>query len=281
MTDPLERFRRPEYTGENRCWPCTVVNGVLVAIVAGALAILDRRTAAAVAAVVGAVAIALRGYVVPYTPQFAPRLVAALPIDGFDHVEPGDEPGSLSDPAPADADADGESERPSGEAVLTALLEADVVEPAGEDVRLADDFREEWRREMRALRDLDFDGLARVADEQTAPSIGARADRSWGRSMLVLEGDSGVPTTLRRGVAVAELAAARALESRVESGPIRRAAGRPLRSLLDRCPLCDEELAVIQSSCCGEVTPIGQTPPQKLVCSSCNERFFTFTEPER
>ncbi|QFU81196.1 hypothetical protein [Natronorubrum aibiense] len=279
MTDLREWIRRREYTGENRCWPCTITNGVLVAIAVGGLSLLGRRTAAKAVAVAGTVAIALRGYVVPYTPRFAPALVAALPIDPFDHSRPVAATGSLSDSSGASTDA-GDAAEPTGEAVLTALLEAGVIVPEGDEIRLADDARDDWRHEMRSLREAEMATLARIADDQTDASIDARASRSWGRSVLVLERDGGVPVTLRRGVAVAELAAARALESHVESAPIRRAAGRPLRSLLEACPLCGDELTITQSSCCGETTPIGQTPSEKLVCPACNERFFTFDDRE-
>lgn len=277
MTDPIERVRRPEYTGENRCWPCTITNSLLLTVLVGGVALLGRRTAAAAIAVVGAGAIALRGYVVPYTPRFAPRLVAALPIDPFDHRDPAAGTGSLSDSGEASG-ATGGGTAPTGEDVLTELLDAGAVVAEGDEIYLSPGFQDDWRREMRTLREADLSTLAQVADEQTPPSIEARARRGWGGPVLVLEGDDVTPVTLRRGVAVAELAAARALESRVESGAIRRAAGRPLRSLLGTCPLCDGELTVNQSSCCGEVTPIGETPTEKLVCPACNERFFTFDD---
>ena len=279
MTDLLERLRRPEYTGENRCWPCAIVNGALLAVLVGGLAIRRRGLAAGAVAVVGVAAVALRGYVVPYTPRFAPRVVASLPVDPFDHGGPDASAGSLSDPGDA-ADA-ADSAAPTGEAVLTELLEAGAVALDGDDVVLEPEFRDEWRREMRSLRDEDLSALARVADRVTAPSITARANRSWAGSVLVLEAESGAPVTLRRGVAVAELAAARALESRVESDAIRRAAGRPLRALLEDCPLCDGPLTVSRSSCCGEVTPIGERPSEKLICPACDERFFTFDRDER
>ncbi|MFC4543420.1 DUF3325 domain-containing protein [Halosolutus amylolyticus] len=279
MTDPLERVRRPEYTGENRCWPCTITNSLLLTVLVGAAAWRGRRLLAAGIGLLGAGAIALRGYVVPYTPRFAPRLVAALPIDAFDHGDPVTETGSLSGAGEAAGHDEGEP-APTGEEVLTELLEADAVVAEGEEIRLSSDFQDDWRREMRTLREGDLQTLAQVADEQTPPRIEPRTREGWGRPVLVLESDDAPPVTLRRGIAVAELAAARALESRVDSGAIRRAAGRPLRSLLETCPLCDGELTVSQSTCCGDVTPIGKTPTEKLVCPDCNERFFIF-EDER
>ena len=280
MTDLFDRLRRREYTGENRCWPCTITNSVLLAALVGILSFLGRRTIARAVAVVGTAAIALRGYVVPYTPRFAPALVAALPIAPIDHGQPAAASGSLSDSSTT-ADGTPTAAEPTGEDVFRTLLEAGVLVPEGDDIQLAKDVRKDWRREMRTLRETELTTLARVADEQTESSVDARAGRNWGQPVLVLERDGGVPVTLRRGVAVAELAAVCALESHVESAPIRRAAGRPMRSLLEHCPLCDGPLTVTQSSCCGETTPAGQTPSEKLICPACDERFFTFDDAER
>ncbi len=268
MADLLERIRRPEYTGNDRCWPCTIANGAVLALVAGGLVLLGRRATAAVVTAVGVAAIGLRGYLLPYTPRFAPRLVAALPVDPIDR----DEPDSLSDAEVPVGTADGDA--PTGDEVVAALLEAGVVVPRGEEFLLEESFRADWRREMQALAGRNLEGLAAVADDLTPPAVEARPRRDWGRSSVVLDGPAGL-VSLSEAVAVAELAAARALESRVDES-VRLAAGRPLRSLLERCPLCDGELAVTQSACCGEVTPIGETPPEKLVCPDCDVRLFTY-----
>ncbi|WP_222918484.1 hypothetical protein [Natrinema sp. SYSU A 869] len=278
MIDTTEWIRRPEYTGDNRCWPCTVTNGVLLTIGVGVLTIAGRRTVAAAVAVIGIVAIWLRGYLVPYTPRFAPRLVTALPFGFVDHGDhTGRDAGSLSDTGIA-TDETAETDVPTGEAVVTALLEVGVVVPAGEELALDESFRDEWHRKMARLRDLGFAGLAAEANDLTDPSIDVRVGRDWrGRdSAIRLEGDGGRSVSFGEAVAVAELAAARALESRIDDEAIRLAAGRPLRSLLDRCPRCDGDLTVSRSTCCGEVTPIGSTPAERLICPDCDVRLFTY-----
>ncbi len=126
MSRPLAEIadiiRRPEHTGERRCWPCTVVNVVLVLGAAVAVA-RRRRLAALPVLLVGAALVYLRGYVVPGTPWFAPRLVAALPLpyDPFEHDVPGREQprealyGSepLAEPG-ADAATNGAEDRATG-----------------------------------------------------------------------------------------------------------------------------------------------------------------------
>jgi hypothetical protein len=93
LAETADIVRRPEHTGERRCWPCTVVNVVLVLVAAVAVA-RRRRLAALPVILVGTVLIYLRGYIVPGTPWFAPRLVAVLPFpyDLFEHEVPGREP---------------------------------------------------------------------------------------------------------------------------------------------------------------------------------------------
>lgn len=68
-------LRNPRYTGSNRCWPCTAVNVGLLVVVAATVAALAGAVPAAVALILGSVAIAVRGYLVPGTP----RLTRTLP----------------------------------------------------------------------------------------------------------------------------------------------------------------------------------------------------------
>lgn len=94
MTDPeqslIEDLRQEEYVGENRCWPCTVVNiaiGALLALAGGAIArrVGGENSGRLVTIVLGVVfgaAISLRGYLVPGTPtltkQYLPEPVLQL-----------------------------------------------------------------------------------------------------------------------------------------------------------------------------------------------------------
>ncbi|SFS69967.1 hypothetical protein [Halostagnicola kamekurae] len=77
VRDSIDRLRQPDYTGENRCTPCTLLNVAIAAVLVAAattvaLSRTDRVGAAvlgtALAAVSGA-AIYLRGYLVPGTPR--------------------------------------------------------------------------------------------------------------------------------------------------------------------------------------------------------------------
>ncbi|AFZ72044.1 hypothetical protein [Natronobacterium gregoryi] len=76
-TDSLDRFRRPEYTGDSRCVPCTILNvGLAVVFSVGVAAGVRYGAGTTAAAIAGTatlatslLAIYLRGYLVPRTPQ--------------------------------------------------------------------------------------------------------------------------------------------------------------------------------------------------------------------
>lgn len=264
----LERVRRPAFVGTNRCWPCTVVNGLLLWTGVTILTVLGQPLVALAAAAVGFATIWLRGYLIPYTPRFAPQLVSLLPGDPFDHDRG---PGSLADALP-----DGDAGAPTKESVLEALDRSDVVTVDGEDVLLEPSVRGDWREEMRRLGSLALDDLAAVADGVTPESVSARGERRWGADFVVLDPKSRPTVLLSRPKAVVELAAARVLDPHLADERVRLAAGRPFRPLLDRCPQCEGALTTSASACCGEATPLGSTTAEKLVCTDCAVSYHTF-----
>ena len=78
----LRTVRQPEYTGENRCLPCTVVN-VLIAAVVG-VAVSKRSKPAGAGTVAGSLAlIYLRGYLVPGTPALTKRYLPPTALRWF------------------------------------------------------------------------------------------------------------------------------------------------------------------------------------------------------
>jgi hypothetical protein len=288
MRSLYDRLRNPSYTGERRCWPCTVTNALFLLLACAGLARRRSRDLATAVGVGGAVAIALRGYLVPYTPRFAPQLVAGLPGDIF-HAGAGggreapSESGSLG----------GDSDRESGEEVLAALLERDVVVAEDETVHLAEEFREAWREEMRDVRERDDSGLANAlgaaAPEGTADVVEQDGGRfGTTKRWFVVSDGSGDPAReqwLNRPVAVAEAAAVRTLADwgdgtgRTDLPAARQAqAAGPLRTFLEACPVCDgpvEETTVVE--CCGG--PGGtraDAPDEVLACGDCDARLYTF-----
>ncbi len=241
-----------------------------MATVVVALALARRRLAASLVAGVGVAAIGVRGYLVPYTPRFAPQLVDRLPISAFDHEDR--EGGSLSGITSADeTDADSAS-TPTGEDVVTALLEAGVVVPNGDDLALAEPFRQEWHQEMATIRDLDFATLADEIDDLTRRSTpgsdttGAAVPRpSYSRAKRrgLAHGTQSRRRTRRR---------ARISDRRYRGSTRRRpsAAVAPRAVSGLRQPADDHPLELLWRG-----DPAGDAG-RELICPDCDARLFTY-----
>ncbi|PSP60455.1 hypothetical protein BRC76_08190 [Halobacteriales archaeon QH_8_67_36] len=255
-------IRRPEHTGENRCWPCTTVNLGLVGLLVLWLYRRDRRVGAAAIAVAGVAAVAVRGYVVPYTPKFAPRLVEALPLPG--EVFGKDTHREL----PESASLTGTEL--DGTTVLQELAAAGAIEAEGELIRPTAAVDDAWRESMDRLAAEPLDALAREV-AATLPTLGAVDSYEDDGEWLVVDGG-----LVARPVAVAELAAYRALADSVTDQRIRLAGARAFRMFLESCPVCGTALAESSAvSCCGGYTDLQTAPEEILVCPACEQRLFT------
>lgn len=263
----LDRMRRPEHTGENRCWPCTVTNAAVLGV--AAVLVGSARPAVGVAvALLGAAVIWTRGYLVPYTPRFAPRLVGWLPVGSLHQRRGGGSFGTLGPEEAGGGD---------GEQVLEVLVDAGVIVVDGDSLTLAERFVERWDGRMDELASASTEALADAAlDASTAAASGRAVDGS-DRSFVVLSDDAGSVSWLHRPVAVAETAAAEALESVGVPPDVRDLAAHAVCAFLERCPECDGEIVETSaSSCCGGTVPSpAETPPRVLACRRCDVRFFT------
>ena len=252
----LDRLRRPEYTGDNRCRPCTVVNLTIIAVIGVAVAVWST-VAAVFAVAVGLAVLALRGYVVPGTPRFAPRLVEPLPL-AFGHTEQPRETDALSDMG------DG-TEEPDPEAVLESLVAAGVIEDDGEQLFLNDAFREAWTDRMATLRAADeSEFLTRV--EAALP---ADVEAQLHDDHVLLAGSQDI--WLRRAVAIAETGAVETLEEWELPPDIRAHAAKPLRNFLRTCPVCGGSVQEsTRKNCCGGSSSVYENPEQLvLACADC------------
>jgi hypothetical protein len=305
VRDAVDAAAKPEHTGENRCLPCTLINAVGVAV-AAALLSRRRRSLGLLAAAVGAAAIWLRGYVVPGTPQFAPRLVEPLPVDigpnhdlGSDSLA-GAGPNPLgddrpdvmdarseSDPSTSDGDADdaandqgpaadvdsdgvGGSAETDPEAVMAALVDADALVVDEETLALDGSFRVALYDRIGALRECRDEALAERAAAIAGPDVEGQVHD--GRVLLAGSRDAWVS----RPVALAETAAAEVLRERgVDDGAARQAA-RPLRAFLDTCPVCEGPVReTTLRNCCGGPGGVSGNPERPVrACADCDAIVF-------
>lgn len=260
----LDTLRDPAHTGENRCRPCTAVNVALVA--AGTiLAGVAFPPAAPVVLLGGLLVVYFRGYVVPGTPRFAPRLVAALPADlGFEAAKEASRH-ERSDSLGEDVDP---------ERLIADLSAAGVLVETDVELRLADDFREAFERRCETLRALDDDELA----TRTANAASGTPDGKAVNNRILIAGDRDV--WLSPAVAIAETAAVETLAEWDLDSDIRQAAARPLRTFVRTCPACGGTVReTTLRNCCGGPGSTHRNPERAvLACEACDAVVFEFDE---
>ena len=257
----IDSLKRPEHTGANRCRPCTVVNAVFVAVVGLALGVLWLPAGFVVLAL-GAALVYLRGYVVPGTPSFAPRLVAAAGLSGvFEHDD--DEP-RKSETLDANVDPD---------VMLSTLLDAGVLVEHEDGLFLTDDARDEWESTMATLRKASDDELA----DAVAAALPFEADVAAEFDGISIDGPK-MSVWISRPQAIADVATLLAVTERGVDPMVSLAATEPLRMFTEVCPECGgpvEETTV--RNCCGGSGSIYQSPEQAVLgCSDCGAVVYEY-----
>lgn len=259
----LARLRHPEYTGSNRCWPCTVVNAIALAVLAAGVSVVSIPAGMAVAGI-GGVAIWLRGYLLPFTPLYAPILADRLPGDLFHQEPPSD---SLASTAASEA-----------EAVLAELVDAGVLRASGDTLDLDETFESEWYEEMERLDSVTDEALARELEsrlfDEHDVSVHAKTDPPY---IVVSDGTSSIAneTWIRRPIATVEAAAGFTLQDWDVDPDVVTPAAHSLGLFLGTCPRCGTELQEQPASgCCGppETGPNGNLVGE-IVCESCAIRY--------
>jgi hypothetical protein len=259
----LERFRRPEYTGENRCLPCTVVN----AVIAGALALAAVGvgwTVSPAAGIVAGVAVAglsaasiyLRGYLVPGTPTLTKRYFPEWLLRLFGKAETAPEPVT-------EADLDPERE----------LMRANALEerPDGSDLRLTDEFREAWYGAIDRVEGADRERLLELLDVE-----GNVEYEEFGSAFTATVDGHTVGKWESRAAFHADLGAANVLAQRYPdwdalSIEVQSQLLNGLRLFIDACPSCGGEPEFgtdTVASCCSEYEVAA------VACRDCEARLF-------
>ena len=258
LSTRFDSIRNSEYTGENRCIPCTAAN---VAIAGGLALGVGVFSPLAGVGVLGAslAAIYLRGYLVPGTPEltkryFPDRLLRAVDKD----------PRARTAFAPEEFDAE------------RVLLDAGaiVADPDADDVALDAEFEAAW-----------FERMGRLGGGETdVTELAEFVDADPERLSLTYHGDAFVARFDGRWIGqwesraafVADVAAARELAARDPEWDALPLAYRSqvlggLRICLERCPLCDGDVEIGQDvvqSCCRTYDVVAAT------CTGCDARLF-------
>jgi len=281
-TGTLRRWQDPEYTGANRCLPCTVVNSVIGVGLAGGIGAAGlvwatptvAAAGACLALFVSAASIYFKGYLVPGTPTLTKRYFPAWLLDAF-----GKAPETATGTSTPATDRRGHQspEEPPEEIDLEeVLVGAGALEPCqgGADLCLTDEFRDAWDAQIEQARESEVgrDRLPEILDisaedvtvEDHGEAFRARVDGQY------------VGTWESRAAFVADIAAADVLSEWLDDWDEVPVAHRGqllngLRLFLVTCPTCGGDLAFgtdTVESCCTtrEVAAV--------TCEACDTRVF-------
>lgn len=250
--DIAASVRRDEYTGGNRCHPCTILNVAIAVAVAGVVAWTGYLLVATVALVAGLAAIYLRGYLVPGTPTITRRYLPETVLRVFG-----------KEPAPRNPGRPNAADRPD---VVDDLFADGVLAGgrSGAEPRLDTRFRGAWRDRIGTVRGRD------LGPENVTEVLDAAKCTAQGECSFVVDGDKLIRWESEAAF-VADVAAAATLSTRSDRWTrldreerLNVLAG--LRLFLERCPACNASLSRVEQridSCC--------QPPYTVVRSVCEE----------
>lgn len=260
----VDSFRQPEYTGENRCGPCTAVNLLLTVGLSAAAWILLTPWVTAGTFAAGAASIYFRGYLVPGTPTLTKRYLPASALRAF-----GKDP--VSDRTVRSVAEDAPSER--WLTAAGALEDGNGTGNGGNNVEaernryptLADPFAERWET---AVNDVP-PGVPTEAD--LCDALGTEGVSKHADTAAVVDGSQSA-RWLSTAAMRADVAAARVFVATVEGWdeiqPDRRIGlFRDLRLFINTCPDCGGRVELDERT----VDPCCERPHTLLEarCSAC------------
>ena len=273
VTDMIDRFRQPEYTGENRCMPCTVVNSAIAVVIAAAIGGVVTTTAGVAPGIgvggivlgVSVASIALRGYLIPGTPTLTKRYFPDWLLGRFDK--------ELRARAEVSADEDLDVE--------TVLMRADAVEPCEDvdDLCLTDSFRTRWSDRIGTVRSEE------TSRAELARLLGVEVDEltfeEFGEAFVARADGTRVGQWESRGAFLADVAAATELETRLDGWQMLGLQHQSqllyaLRLFLEECPECAGAVALEEDtveSCCRSIDIVA------VSCQDCGARMFETNHP--
>ncbi len=181
-----------------------------------------------------------------------------------------DAPSEAESPPESDAVAaggvgDGDAIDP--EIVMSRLIEVDALIEDGETLALTASFREALDARIGSLREESDTTLA----ERAAAIAGEGVTGYAHEGRIMLAGTPGV--WLPRAIALAEVAAASELRERGVGDALSREAARPIRMLLDACPVCDGAIAETTLGQCLD-DPNGDPDLSVRACTDCDAIVF-------
>lgn len=268
----ISSLKNPEYTGANRCPPCTIVNvaiAILLAVALGTVA-----PALGVAALFLSLGIIyVRGYLVPGTPRLTKRYLPDAVLKRFEHEPPvltdgGDDSGN-----PLSETVEQIQYRKQNSVDAEQYMEeAGVIETSadGTDRSLTPPFREKAETAAESLKGvIDVEYLAEMYD--VTPDEISVPDRDY----PAIKTRRRIRNWPSEAAFVVDLAAHDTLSDMTDDWgaiPVEQRVRmlRSVRSLWETCPVCGGAVAFDEetvTSCCREFEVVTHS------CQSCEARF--------
>lgn len=299
LRELADMLRRPEYTGDNRCLPCTVVNTIL-AVVAGIVISRKSRPTGLAVLLASGVLIYLRGYLLPGTPQLtsrylppavlrwfgkAPDANLARGLGGMD--DPEESADHQDDPEQSNSNAQNDPRSPDGEKPVPEDLDsyfraAAIVESRADDddLSLTTTFETAWFEMIETIDESDelsrraVDAFGIDADPEEF-DFREGEDGAYALDGAQLEGEWPSYAAL-----VADLAAGELLDEWLDEWPAFSPQQKgdvlnDLRTFLETCPTTEGGLRRIErddDSCCGLSTVVS------VVCEETGEPLYEYQE---
>lgn len=281
---PIDRLRRPEYTGENRCMPCTIVNTVIAlglsvtvaAVVAVTQSVTVGLAAGGVVFAVCAIGIALRGYLVPKTPYITKNYFPRRVLRWFEKEPPAAQEETGFAAEAEESDYDDRFDRVDGDDVEEILVNANALEACQnvDDLCVTPSFRDAWRDNIHAFRDTDGD-VEYLADMVETDPDGISVEIR-DNAYEVKDGRRRIGQWESEAAFLADMAAARTLSEtydgwsnlglRAKSGVL-----NGVRVFLEHCPTCDGIVTIDEETvetCCREFDVTA------VLCQDCGAHLF-------
>ncbi|TKX42154.1 MULTISPECIES: hypothetical protein [unclassified Halorubrum] len=278
----VDRLRQPEYTGENRCTPCTAVNVTIGVALGAAVAVAVDPVVGAAATGLSLAAIWLRGYLVPGTPELTKRYLPGSVLRLFGKAPPaaGVESGASAAIGTPTDEADPSGESAEGVAVdpQSYLLAADALVETddGSDLTYAPWFASAWRSELETARETaDGPAVARLADVPPDDEPRLSVEERGNAVVAAVDGER-VGHWVSRPAFLADAAADRVLRASDDEWTDLPQAARSgvlggLRLFVEECPACGAEVTlseeVVASCCTARDVVVGR-------CDGCEARVF-------
>ena len=256
----IDQFRQPEYTGENRCIPCTVLN---VAIATGASAYTATVSSflGGSVLVLSLTIIYLRGYLIPGTPTLTKRYLPTPVLRWF---------GKESAPPIADDAIEINPEQ--------VLLSLGVVETCrnNTDLCLTPEFEETWQEHARTVRTHDPEEDALMSVFNTHRKNDQITVDQQGNALVAYANGAVIGQWSSQAAVIADIAAADVLSDRSQDWsaftPVEIAhLLKSLRIFINVCPECDGSVQMNQEvaeSCCHSREVV------VLRCIECDTHLF-------